>query len=57
MGSDSGSGVVSAGHAFGQISEKLLNDAFSGIGMVMLIVFLVLSWILSRKLERIAEQS
>jgi membrane protein DedA with SNARE-associated domain len=49
--------VLSAGHAFGQISEKLLNDAFSGIGMVMLIVFLVLSWILSRKLERIAEQS
>ena len=57
MRSDSGSGVVSAGHAFGQISEKLLNDAFSGVGMVMLIVFLVLSWILSRKLERIAEQS
>jgi membrane protein DedA with SNARE-associated domain len=49
--------VLSAGHAFGQISEKLLNDAFSGIGMVMLIIFLALSWILSRKLERIAEQS
>jgi hypothetical protein len=25
--------------------------------MVMLIIFLALSWILSRKLERIAEQS
>jgi membrane protein DedA with SNARE-associated domain len=49
--------VLSAGHAFGQISEKLLNDAFSGIGMVMLVIFLVLSWILSRKLERVAEQS
>ena len=49
--------VLSAGHAFGQISEKLLNDAFSGIGMVMLIVFLALSWVLSKKLERIAEQS
>jgi membrane protein DedA with SNARE-associated domain len=49
--------VVSAGHAFGQISEKLLNDAFSGIGMVMLIVFLGLSWVLSKKLERVAEQS
>ena len=49
--------VLSAGHAFGQISEKLLNDAFSGIGMVMLIVFLALSWILSKKLERVAEQS
>jgi len=49
--------VLTAGHAFGQISEKLLNDAFSGIGMVMLIVFLALSWVLSKKLERVAEQS
>lgn len=49
--------VLSAGHAFGQISEKLLNDAFSAVGMVMLIVFLVLSWILSRKLEHVAEQT
>ena len=49
--------VLTAGHAFGQISEKLLNDAFSGIGMIMLIVFLALSWILSKKLERVAEQS
>lgn len=49
--------VLSAGHAFGQISEKLLSDAFSGIGMIMLIVFLALSWVLSKKLERVAEQS
>jgi membrane protein DedA with SNARE-associated domain len=49
--------VLSAGHAFGQVSEKLLNDAFSGIGMVMLIVFLALSWVLSKKLERMTEQS
>jgi membrane protein DedA with SNARE-associated domain len=49
--------ILSAGHAFGQVSEKLLNDAFSGIGMVMLIVFLALSWVLSKKLERVAEQS
>ena len=48
--------VLSAGHAFGQISEKLLNDAFSGIGMFMLLVFLALSWVLSKKLERVAEQ-
>jgi len=52
------SGVaLSLGHAFGQISENLLSDAFSGLGMVMLIIFLVLSWILSKKLERVAEQS
>jgi membrane protein DedA with SNARE-associated domain len=49
--------ILSAGHAFGQISEKLMSDAFSGLGLIMLIVFLVLSWILSRKLERVAEQS
>jgi membrane protein DedA with SNARE-associated domain len=49
--------ILSAGYAFGQISEKLMSDAFSGLGLVMLIVFLVLSWILSRKLERVAEQS
>jgi membrane protein DedA with SNARE-associated domain len=49
--------ILSAGHAFGHISEKLMSDAFSGFGMVMLIVFLLLSWILSRKLERVAERS
>ena len=49
--------ILSAGHAFGHISEKLMSNAFSGFGMVMLIVFLVLSWILSRKLERVAERS
>ena len=49
--------ILSAGHAFGQISEKLMTDAFSGLGLIMLIVFLVLSWILSKKLERVAEQS
>lgn len=48
--------VLSAGHAFGQVSEKLMSDVFSGLGMVMLIVFLALSWILSRKLERVAEE-
>lgn len=49
--------ILWAGYAFGQISEKLMSDAFSGLGLLMLIVFLVLSWILSRKLERVAEQS
>jgi len=49
--------VLAAGHAFGQISKKLLTDAFSGLGMVMLFFFLGLSWLLSRKLERATEQS
>ncbi len=49
--------VVSAGYAFGHVSEKLMNDASSGIGIVMLVAFLGLSWLLSRKLERVAERS
>lgn len=49
--------VVMAGYAFGQVSEKLMNDASSGLGLVMLVAFLGLSWFLSRKLERIAERS
>ena len=49
--------VLSAGHAFGHLSEKLMNDASSRLGLIMLIVFLVLSWILSRKLEQIVERS
>ena len=49
--------VVWTGYAFGHISEKVMNDASSGLGMVMLIAFLGLSWILSKKLEAIAERS
>ena len=48
--------VVSAGYAFGQFSEKAINDASSGLGAVMLIAFLGLSWVLSRKLEQIVER-
>ena len=49
--------VILAGYAFGQVSEKLMSDASSGIGLVMLVVFLGLSWILSKKLERVVERS
>lgn len=49
--------VVMAGYAFGQVSEKLMNDASSGLGMVMLIAFLGLSWYLSKRLERVVERS
>jgi membrane protein DedA with SNARE-associated domain len=45
--------VVSAGYACGQVSEKLMSDASSGLGLAMLVIFLGLSWILSRKLERV----
>ena len=46
--------VVAAGYAFGQVSERLMNDASSGLGIVLLVVFLGLSWVLSKKLERVA---
>ena len=49
--------IVLVGYAFGQVSEKLMSDASSGIGLVMLVVFLGLSWILSKKLERAVERS
>lgn len=49
--------VVSAGYAFGQVSEKVMSDASSGLGAVMLIAFLALSWLLSRRLERAMERS
>ena len=48
--------IVSIGYGFGQISEKALNDASSGLGLVMLIVFLGSSWYLSRRLERLIEE-
>jgi membrane protein DedA with SNARE-associated domain len=49
--------VVSAGYAFGRFSEKVMNDASSGVGIVMLVAFLGLSWVLSRKLERAIERN
>ena len=47
---------VSAGYAFGQVSEKVMSDVSSGLGLAMLLVFLGVSWALSKKLERIAER-
>jgi membrane protein DedA with SNARE-associated domain len=49
--------VVLTGYAFGQVSEKVMNDASSGLGVVMLIAFLGVSWFLSRRLERAVERS
>ena len=36
---------------------KLMSDASSRIDVVVLVVFLDLFWILSRKLERVVERS
>ncbi|MDP2329084.1 MAG: DedA family protein [Reyranella sp.] len=49
--------TVSAGYAFGFVAEKTLNDAASGLSLVMLVVFLGLGWVLSRRLERALERS
>jgi membrane protein DedA with SNARE-associated domain len=49
--------IVSVGYAFGQVSEKLMSDASSGLGLVTLVAFLGLSWILSKKLERVIARS
>jgi len=48
--------VVSAGYAFGQFTETAINNASSGLGIVMLVAFLGLSWLLSRKFEQIIER-
>ena len=48
--------VVSIGYAFGQFSEKALNEASSTLGLAMLVGFLALSWYLSRRLEQLVEQ-
>ena len=48
--------VILIGYSFGQVSEKLMNDASSTLGLVMLIAFLGLSWLLSRRLERAIER-
>ena len=49
--------TVSAGYAFGRVSEKVMTEASSGLGLAMLLAFLGLSWVLSKKLERVAERS
>lgn len=43
--------TVSVGYAFGQVSDKVLGDAVSGLSVAMLILFLGISWLLSKKLE------
>jgi hypothetical protein len=39
--------------AFGYYRRPQQADASSGLGLVMLVAFLGLSWILSKKLERV----
>jgi len=48
--------AVLAGYGFGRISETLMSDVSSTVGLVMLVVFLSLSVFLVRKLDRIVEK-
>jgi membrane protein DedA with SNARE-associated domain len=47
--------MVAAGYAFGAISDKVLGDSVSRLSVILLVVFLALSWLLSRKLESAIE--
>lgn len=49
--------IVSTGYAFGQVSEKFMSDASSSLGIVMLVLFLGLSWLLSRKFDAVVAQN
>ena len=44
--------MVLAGYAFGKVSDKVLGDTVSGLSVAMLVGFLAVSWLLSRKLEQ-----
>ena len=46
--------AVSAGFGFGYLSEKTMNDALQAFGITMLVAFLALTWVLTRRLERAA---
>jgi membrane protein DedA with SNARE-associated domain len=48
--------IVSIGYGFGHVSESTLNNASSKLGLVMLAVFLGLSWYLSKRLEQVIER-
>ncbi|MPZ56746.1 MAG: hypothetical protein GEU91_09680 [Rhizobiales bacterium] len=48
--------IVSAGYAFGHVSEKTLSDAASGVSLATMLVFLGLFWFLSKRLERVIEE-
>jgi membrane protein DedA with SNARE-associated domain len=49
--------TVYAGYAFGQISDKAMNEAASNLSLALLVGFLGLAWLLSRRLERALERS
>lgn len=49
--------IVYTGYAFGHVSEAVLNDAASKVGIALLAIFLGLSWYLSKRLEQVIERN
>lgn len=49
--------LISVGYSFGHVSEKALGDAASGLSATLLLVFLALAWVLSKRLDRVIEQN
>lgn len=49
--------IVSTGYAFGKVSEKFMTDASSSLGFIMLVLFLGLSWLLSRSFDSVLVQT
>lgn len=48
--------LVSIGYGFGHVQEKTLGEAASGLSAALLLAFLALAWVLSRRLERAIER-
>jgi membrane protein DedA with SNARE-associated domain len=49
--------TVFAGYAFGHLSERAMSEAASNLSMALLVVFLGLAWLLSKRLDRAIERS
>jgi membrane protein DedA with SNARE-associated domain len=49
--------TVFAGYAFGQISDRAMNDVASNVSLALLLVFLAAAWLLSKRLDRAIERS
>jgi len=49
--------VVSLGYAFGTASEKMLSDAAAGVSLAVLLLFLGVAWLLTKKLDPLVKQT
>jgi membrane protein DedA with SNARE-associated domain len=49
--------IVSIGYGFGHVSEKVLSDAASGVGLAFLALFMGVFWLLGKRLDRAVERN